>query len=280
MNERTGTLIPVSSTTAVAGLLDIALSLTPAEAPPPRVLALNRSRVTGVGPKIIEAETFSPSRSPVLAAALDAAWSRGIAIKPEAIWTADAASEIVDAAERTNVRWVLLESGRSIFGHNPRRSIVKRVMQQVASRPLNVAVLIQSSILRQHPLTCIVHGPKDGHSALELATSISRSWERSMQVLVFRPEPKLTDNLEASPTDWLSLPAGQRIVVVSEEKTLLEQVNGGLVVIANDVVDAMRLSIGELANERNVIVVQGGGKIAVRPASDPINVEALSASAI
>jgi hypothetical protein len=281
MNERSGTLIPVSSTTAVAGLLEIALSLTPADAPPPRVLALNRSRVTGVGPKIIEAETFSPSRSPVLAAALDAAWSRGIAIKPEAVWTADAAGEIVDAAERTNVRWVLLDSGRSIFGQHPRRSIVKKVMQQVAARPLNVAVLVQSSILRPHPLTCIVHGPKDGHPALELATSISRSWEEAMQVLVFMPAPEATDNLEGSSTEWLnSLPASPRVVVVSEEKTLVEQVNGGLVVIANDVLDALRLSIGELANKGNVIVVQGGGKIAVRPASEPINVGALSTSAI
>src|SRR4051812_4313387 len=83
--ERVGTLIPVSNARGVPGLLDLASSLTSAEGPPPRVLVLNRGGITGVGMKIRETEKLSPSRSPLLAAALDAAWSMGLTITPEAV---------------------------------------------------------------------------------------------------------------------------------------------------------------------------------------------------
>src|SRR5206468_11789510 len=68
-SERTGILIPVSSTSGIDELLDIATQLTSADAPPPRVLALNRGSLTGVGTKVQEEEEFAPSRSPILAAA-------------------------------------------------------------------------------------------------------------------------------------------------------------------------------------------------------------------
>jgi Kef-type K+ transport system membrane component KefB len=281
INDRAGALIPVSSTSGVAGLLEIALSLTPAEAPPPRVLALNRGSVTAVSSKIREAETFSPSRSPILAAALDAAWSRGIAIKPEAVWTTDAATEIVDAAEKANVRWVLLESRRSIFGRYPKRSVVNKVMDSLGSRPLNVAVLIQPATLKRSPVTCIVHGAEDGRSAFELATLLSRSWSERLQVLVLPSEAPSAGNSRAHTNDWLNhLPSTgvQLARFVCDAKNLSAKMPSGLVVIAKDVVDVCEISIDGINVERSVIVVQGGGKTASGSASHPVAWDLLSPS--
>lgn len=281
INERSGTLIPVSSTTGVAGLLDIASSLMLAEGPPPRVLALNRGSATGVSSKIREAETFSPSRSPVLAAALDAAWAKGIAIKPEAVWTIDAATEIVDAAEEGNVRWVLLESRRSILGRYPKRSVVNKVMDLLESRPLNVAVLIPPSPLRKGPVTCIVHALDDGRPTLELATLLARSRRESIQLVILQSELDVMENLPAHATEWfnsLATAGTQPAIFVRDKKKLSGVVPSGLVVIAKDVVDECDIPIDGITVERSIIVVQGGGRPTSRSAVQPVELETLSPS--
>jgi hypothetical protein len=57
----------------------------------------------GVGSKVEEAEMFSLYRSPILTG-LDAAWRRKVSITPEAVWTTDVATEIVEVAERGQIR--------------------------------------------------------------------------------------------------------------------------------------------------------------------------------
>ncbi|HEX4164590.1 MAG TPA: cation:proton antiporter, partial [Bryobacteraceae bacterium] len=203
-SERTGVLVPVSNTSAVNQLIELAASLSPSDGPPPRVLALNRGSVTGVGARVHEEESFSLSRSPILAAALDAAWSRKVPITPEAVWTTDAATEIVEAAERSRVRWLLLESQRSIFGQYPRRSVVNRVMEKVAKQPLQVAVVLPSFSLQSGSVSCVVSGAGHGCAALELALRICESSHQDLQVLV----PRLASGAEVTTStslpDWLN----------------------------------------------------------------------------
>jgi hypothetical protein len=277
-NDRTGTLIPVSSTTAVASLLDIALSLTPADAPAPRVLALHRGSVTG-GVSAKPEETFTPSRSPIFAAALDAAWSRGIAIKPEAVWTTDVATEIVDAAEKTSVRWVVLESRRSLFGHTPKRSIVNKVVEQLKDRPLNLAIVTPGSHpeLASAPVTCLVNGPRDGYSALELAGALSRERPQAFEVLVLRREvagdaavaASAASAADSSLVDWIPVahPQGKVRTIAAFTKGVLTAIpRNGILIVARDVLDVWQFSIDDLNDGRTIIVVQGAYRAALRAA--------------
>jgi hypothetical protein len=201
---------------------------------------------------------LKPSRSPLLAAALDVAWSRGKVITPAAIWTADAASEIVQAAENAQVRWVLLESRRSILGRYPRRSVVNKVLTLTAPLPVNVAVLLQTLETIDGPVTCVVSVGAKVTSAIELATGIAG--EHQMKVLYAQSEV-----------------AGEAIAVVREEagaagvlsgNQLIESLPAGTVVIAKDVIDRWQLGYEQLTSGRNIIVVQSAGSQSapVRPA--------------
>jgi Kef-type K+ transport system membrane component KefB len=255
-SERAGILIPVSTTSGVEELLDVAMQLSPLEAPPPRVLALNRGSLTGVGTKVQEEEEFSPSRSPILAAALDAAWTRKISITPEAVWITDMATDIVEAAERTQVRWLLLESRRSIFGSYPRRSVVNRVMEKAAGYPLNIAVLLQSSNSRRGPATCIVHEGGDGVAAIELAQRLGSQGLRVLAVASRNDD----GNFSAGGFEWVKSAAPYlkfEVAAAPENDPLSAHIPEGLIIIAKDVADKWHIAFEDLDGDRSVILVQG-----------------------
>jgi hypothetical protein len=282
-HQRSGILIPVSSTSGVSGLLDVAIPLASADGPPPRVLALNRGSLTGVGSKVREADTFTFSRSPILTAALDAAWSRKVTITPEAVWTTDAATEIVDAAERTQIRWLLLESRRSIFGRYPRRSVVNRVMQKAATHPINVAVLLQSSSFKGGPVTCIVHEASHGIAALELAQRLSQGPQQTLRILVITPEPPSSEAPPSSQSEWLKRAAPSikpEFLALAQNESLSAYIPEGLITIAKDVADQWHIAFEDFNGDRSVILVQGPGHLTDRSGALHIGLEAIAAPAL
>jgi Kef-type K+ transport system membrane component KefB len=279
-SERSGILIPVSSSSGVDDLLDVAIRLGMPDWPPPRVLALNRGSVTGVGAKVKEEELFSPSRSPILSAALDAAWQRKASIVPEAVWTTDAVTEIVEAAERAQVRWVLLESKRSIFGRYPRRSVVNRVMERAGQFPLNVAVLLHSFSRRRSPVSCFVLGAGHGAAAIELARALALDGEEVNLLVATAQDEGDSSGLQQA-LDWLKLSAPDlrpEVVALRGGHLPPGDIPEGFVVIAKDVADRFRIDFESIKGERNVVLVQGAE--AVTPTnSTPVGLRQVAVAA-
>jgi hypothetical protein len=262
VSERSGVLIAVSSTTGVDELLDLALQLTPAAIPPPRVLPLARTSVVSVGSKVEEAEMFSLYRSPILTAALDAAWRRKVSITPEAVWTADVATEIVEVAERSQIRWLLLESRRSMFGRSPQQGLINRIMQKAAAYPVNVAVVLQPSLLRQGPVTCIVGRSVDSFATLDLTHRLAQGSKRTFRTLVISPESTSSEETLESSMEWvrrLAPDATPEPISLIGNESLAAQTRDDVIVIAKDVVANWHIAFEELTGKRSVILVQGAG---------------------
>lgn len=282
--ERAGVLIPVSGTSTVRELIAVAARLSAPDGPPARVLAINRGSATGIGARVREEASFSLSRSPVLAAALDAAWSRKLSITPEAIWTTDAATEIVDAAERAQVRWVLLESQRSIFGRHPRRSVVNRVMQNAEGRPIQVAVLPPAFSLDASEVSCLVAGPRHGCAALELAQRICEKSGRKLHV--FAPVPVASAGHEESPTpslpDWVKRTSADletRALAASDHRLGADSVPPGIVVIAKDVEEQFQIDFQSTQTAYSIVLVQGADAGRPYVESAPLDLNVIAAAA-
>lgn len=246
-SERAGILVPITNPAGVPNLLDIALKLTPPDAPPPRVLALVRSTRAGVN--ITDQSELKPSRSPLLAAALDVAWSRGKVITPSAIFTSDAATEIVDAAEAAQVRWILLESRRSILGRFPRRSVVSKVLALTLARPINVAVVLQSLESFQGPVTCLTSVGADASCVCDLAKCIAGTNGTTMFSVRQGASSEKIDGTGNEPG----------LITAPNATALMGLLPAGTVVIGKDVVDSWDLPYEQLTAGRNIIVVQAAG---------------------
>jgi Kef-type K+ transport system membrane component KefB len=261
-NERTGILVPISHPSGVANLLNLALSINSAEAPPLRVLALLRAPESSVRSRVGETEELlAPSRSPALAAALDLAWSRGTVVTPQAIWTTDPVRDILYAAKNSNIRWLLLESRRTLFGGFPQRSVVGRVLEQAKSLPINVAVLLGGSVPAQTPLVCLIDGSKDSRSAWELATQMARGRRETLTAMLLSKED--TDNTLqmmvrdsqktlTSKVDILSIP-------VANGQQIADLVPQGLIIVGKDTADQLHIVSDNFTKNRSVILVQGAG---------------------
>jgi hypothetical protein len=192
---------------------------------------------------------------------LDVAWSRGRVITPKAIWTTDAAAEIVHAAEDAQVRWLLLESRRSILGRYPRRSVVSRVLTLTRALPISVAVLLETPENTSDSITCLLKPGSDARSALEMATHISG--DSKVRVLFARPqfdnESGANDELEAELVRSLPARFESTTLPIANANQAIESLPKGLVIIGKDVVDQWQLGFDQLTNGRNIIVVQGAG---------------------
>lgn len=275
--ERSGVLIPVSNTSAIDELIGLATCLSSAEGPPPRVLAFNRGTLSGIGARVREEESYSLSQSPILAAALDAAYSRKQPITPEAIWTTDAATDIVQAAERTQVRWLLLESQRSIFGRYPRRSVVNRVMEMAIGKPFNVAVLLPSFSLKAHAVTCLVDSASHGTAALELARALCPQGTCKIHVLV----PSVAAEETPLP-DWTRKEAGDadvRRLSLRDNSLRPSDVPAGLVIVAKDIADQFEIDMELMRTGRSVVLVQGAEAVRIETQAQPVELKAIASAA-
>ncbi len=260
--ERTGLLVPVSHTAGVANLLNLALSLNPPDAPPPRVLALVRAPESSVRSRVGETEELAPSRSPVLTAALDLAWSRGAVITPQTVWTTDPVRDILYAAGKANIRWLLLESRRSLFGGFPQRSVVSRVLAQAKSLPINVAVLLGGSMPARTPLVCLLDEAKDSRAAWELAAQMARERHETLTaVLLLRGDTgaALQDMVRDSQK---TLPANIEVlpITLSDGQQTSHLIPKGLIIVGKDTADQLQIVSDNFTKSRSVIVVQGAGQ--------------------
>jgi Kef-type K+ transport system membrane component KefB len=261
-NERTGILVPVSHTAGVANLLNLALSLNSAAAPPPRVLALVRAPESSLRFRVGETEELLiPSRSPVLTAALDLAWSRGTVITPQAVWTTDPVRDILHAAEQSHARWLLLESRRTLFGGFPQRSVVSRVLEQARSLPIHVAVLLGGAMPTRTPLVCLLDGSKDSRAAWELGSQMARERHETLTAVLLTKDDHgnaLQDIVQDSQRAMtarieilsISLSSGQQIA---------DLIPKGLIIVGKDTADQLQIISDNFTKDRSVIVVQGAG---------------------
>lgn len=274
-NDRTGILVPVSHSSGVASLLNLAFSVNTAEAPPPRVLALVRAPESSVRSRLGETEELLlPSRSPMLAAALDLAWSRGTVITPQAVWTTDPARDILHAAEKSHVRWLLLESRRSLFGGYTQRSVVSRVLEQARTLPVSVAVLIGGSTPVQTPLICLFHESQDGRAAWELATQIARARRELLKAVLVQKE-NADGALEAIVRDsqkLLTTSIETLSIPLSSGHAIADLVPKGLVITGKDLADRLQIISDNFTRNRSLIVVQGAG---IKDSSAALNLEQL-----
>jgi Kef-type K+ transport system membrane component KefB len=261
-SERLGILVPVSHPSGVANLLNIALTMNSSAAPPPRVLALVRSAESSVRSRLGETEELlAPSRSPALATALDLAWSRGTVVTPQAVWTTDPVRDILYAAEKSNVRWLLLESRRSLFGGYSQRGVVSRVLEQAKALPINVAVLLGGLLPGQTPLVCLLDTSKDGRAAWELANQMARGWGKPLKAVLLADEntegtlaAMVRESEKALATGVETLPFAS-----SEEQDFADLVPKGLIIVGKSIADQLQIISDKLIRDRSLIVVQGAG---------------------
>lgn len=264
-SERAGILVPVSHPSGVPSLLNLALSLTPPEAPPPRVLALVRPSEEGIGARLRPREEPAPSRSPALAAAIDLAWSRGAVVTPEAVWTSDPAADILRAAENSQVRWLFLESRRPLLaalgGKVAHRGVIGRVLAKAASLPLNVAVLVQTSRHIAGEITCLVNGRRNGVPALELAAQLARLQGRTLRVVAVET-PRAAEQSKIVKADVERAAAGLDFQWTHADNVddAIKFAPEGVVVADADVPGRNCLLADNFVRTHGVIVVQGGGR--------------------
>lgn len=262
-SERAGILVPVSHPSGVPGVLNLALSLSNADAPPPRVLALVRPSEESIGAGLREMEEPAPSRSPALAAALDLAWSRGAVVTAEAVWTVDPASDILQAAETSQVRWLFLESRRPLLsafgGKYPGRGVIGKVLARAAPLSLNIAVLVQTQRATSGPLTCLVCDRRNGLAALELAAQLARTRGQEVRVVVVTLIDKEAQRGQVEAEDIRRAVSGVelRLSHTASAEEAMALAPEGIVVAGADIPDRLAVLADNFTRLHNVIVVQG-----------------------
>ena len=270
-NVRAGTLVPVSNPNTLPNLVDVALSLTAEEGPPPLVLSLVRGSAASLRSGFRGARELPPSRSPLLSAALDTAWARGKSITPRAIWTTDPARDIVLAAERAQVRWLVLESRRSLFHRYPKTSVVNKVLELAAPLALQVAVIPQSEEPpAAGPVTCLFEAGKDGNAAFELAAEIAQARGQNPRVILLSEDD---EQMAAIQVAWGRINSVEGpSLAVSVMKSDLEII--GDLVIGHDLLE--RFQKTNIGQKENLIIVQGAGESVNGLAEAPLRLQPVS----
>src|SRR5271157_781857 len=129
-------LVPISNPIGVASLVGLAAAATGPEGPAPRVIALVRRPAGGVRSGLREIEHRTAPRTAVLLSAVEYAQSTGSTIVPEAIWSDDPASDILEKARELQVGWILLGFHRPVFGANSMGGVVAQVFEMAKDLPI------------------------------------------------------------------------------------------------------------------------------------------------
>jgi Kef-type K+ transport system membrane component KefB len=182
--ERSAVLVPVSNPLGVNRLVELALSATPADAPPPRVLALVRPPIGGVRSGLREVEQRIAPRSPALSAALDLAWSRGAVITPQAVWSSDPVADILRTAGEPQIRWILLGPHQAVFGRDFKGGVVREIMDKARALPVSIGVIIQGGETPFERVFAVADETPDGQAAIELAARIAQQKDCSLHALL------------------------------------------------------------------------------------------------
>jgi hypothetical protein len=264
-----GVLLPISNPAAVAPLIELALAATREQDPPPRVLALVRRPAGGVRSGLREVERKERPRAQVLLDAADYARAIGGAIDPQAMWTDDPASDILDVALEPQIRWLLLGFHRPVFGADLLGGIVKEILERSAKMEINVGVVIHGHDRPIDKVVAVVDSGRNGRATLDLAARVAQRKQCSLHAVLApsgngQPEPELQEMLKEaarSAGKWLHTD----VLQARNPAQLAYKTQGQLVVIGADLADELGLPLDDvLGEERCVIVVQGGAEEALR----------------
>ena len=202
-----GVLVPISNPEGLAPLLDIAAAATRPEDPPPRVLALVRRPSGGIRSGLREIDRKESPRSPVLTQAIDHARAAGSTIDAQALWTDDAALDILELAAQRTIGWLLLGYHRPVFGGDLLGGVVKEVLDGMSERAVNVGVVIHGHERAIDRVIAVVDDSFDGKAGLELAARIVQQRRSTLHAVLVpnagetNPPPALEETLrEASKT--------------------------------------------------------------------------------
>lgn len=249
-----GLLVPVANPEGVAPLLAIAFAAAAPDDPPARVVAFVRDesrKASGV-----------PSNPPALTTAIDYAATRRVKLQPQAVWSANAGTDIVAAAREAKVQWILLGYHRAESGQDTMGGVVRDVFATARNEPLHVGVFIQGTDRPIERVFAAVDSGPDGRAALDLAVRITRSNNAKLRALLVSNSVR---QLEDEMVDILRdarKKLGRRFHsdVLSERSLdqLLQQSPGRLLIVGKDLADEIRLPLDEVPEgDRCVIVVQG-----------------------
>ncbi|HEY1586153.1 MAG TPA: cation:proton antiporter [Polyangia bacterium] len=275
-----GLLVPVSNPQGLASLLDLAAAATRPEDPPPRVLALVRRPAGGIRSGLREIDRKESPRSPVLAQAIDHARAVGAAIDAQALWTDDAAGDILDLAAKPTIGWLLLGYHRPVFGGDLLGGVVKEVLDGMSERAVNVGVVIHGHERPIDRVFAVVDDSKDGKAGLELAARIVAKQKSSLHAVLVPnkgesdPPPALEELLrDAAKTagKWLHSDA----LTQRNPAALAYQTHGDLVVIGMALADELGLPLDDVPGaERCVVLVRGARQVvAAIAAPEPVPLE-------
>ncbi len=270
-----GLLVPVSNPDGLAPLLDLATAATRTEDPAPRVLALVRRPAGGIRSGLREIDRKESPRSPVLSQAIDHARTTGVAIDAQALWTDDAAADILELAAQPTIGWLLLGYHRPVFGGDLLGGVVKEVLDGMSERAVNVGVVIHGHERAIDRVIAVVDDSPDGKAGLELAARIVQKKKSTLHAVLVPapgqtdPSPALEELMrEASKTagKWLH----SDVLTQRNPAALAYQTHGDLVVIGMALAAELGLPLDDVPGaERMVVLVRGARRVAA-PVAAPI----------
>jgi Kef-type K+ transport system membrane component KefB len=271
-----GLLVPISNPEGLASLLDLASAATRPEDPPPRVLALVRRPAGGIRSGLREIDRKEAPRSPVLTQAIDHARAVGAAIDAQALWTDDAAGDILELAAQPNIGWLLLGYHRPVFGGDLLGGVVKEVLDGMSERAVNVGVVIHGHERALDRVFAVVDDSADGKAGLELAAGIVNKKKSTLHAVLV-PPPGQTDPSPA--LEELLRDAGKTagkwlhsdVLTQRNPAALAYQTHGDLVVIGMALADELGLPLDDVPGaERCVVLVRGARRMAVPIVEAPL----------
>lgn len=249
--------MPVANPEGVAPLLSIAFAAREAEDPPVRVLALVRPVGSG--------QTVAPT-SAALEAAVAYARTRSVEISPQAIWSADAAQDILATAQSARVAWIVLGYHRAISGAisggGAMGGVVREVLARAKALPIHVAVFVQGTAHPFERVYAAFDSSPDGQAALGLAVRIARPTHAKLRALMVsgRVEDTGDELLDMVHDARKKLGRQFHSDVLGERslKQLFKQTPGRLLIVGKKFADEVAMPLDEVPGEdRCVIVVQG-----------------------
>jgi len=255
--DNRGLLVPVANPEGVAPLLSIAFAAREAEDPPVRVLALVRPVGSG--------QTVAPT-SAALEAAVAYARTRSVEISPQAIWSADAAQDILATAQSARVAWIVLGYHRAISGAisggGAMGGVVREVLARAKALPIHVAVFVQGTAHPFERVYAAFDSSPDGQAALGLAVRIARPTHAKLRALMVsgRVEDTGDELLDMVHDARKKLGRQFHSDVLGERslKQLFKQTPGRLLIVGKKFADEVAMPLDEVPGEdRCVIVVQG-----------------------
>jgi Kef-type K+ transport system membrane component KefB len=271
--RRSAILVPVANPNGVERLINLALAATPANTPPPRVLAMVRRPAGGVRASLGDDEAHIIPRSAALSAALELAWRRGTVITPQAMWSDDPAADLIKLATDAGIEWILLGPHRSVFGADYRGGVVRTILERARALPLSVAVAIEGADASFDRLFAVADSSPDGRAVLELAARLIQGTDATLQVI------RVADADEARiahpVTDLLAeiaQLAGRRLhtetIADPTLAMIAERTQPGLVIMGASIADRLGLARRGFPDRRAMILVQGSHLLSVAGAGE------------